>query len=62
MIFVLVLLSVSGFANHNEGMKQLKVTIPENLNYANVFDGIFEQYVDVCALTRAKTTNMETST
>lgn len=62
MIFVLVLLSVSGFANHNEGMKQLKVTIPENLNYANVFDGIFEQCVDVCALTRAKTTNMGTST
>ena len=38
--------------------KMLKVTIPENLDYSNVFDDIFEKYLDRNELIEVKTTNM----
>ena len=38
--------------------KILTVTIPEDLDYASVFDDIFEEYTSGCDLIRVKTTNM----
>lgn len=38
--------------------KQLKITIPENLDYTNIFDDIFATYAKHCQLQRVKTTNM----
>lgn len=38
--------------------KTLKVTIPEDLNYADIFNDIFEDYTNSCELTHVKTTNM----
>lgn len=38
--------------------KTLTVTIPEDLNYTEIFDDIFEQYTKSHELTRVKTTNM----
>ena len=38
--------------------KTLTVTIPEDLCYTEVFTDIWEEYTDVCELTRVKTTNM----
>ena len=38
--------------------KMLKVTIPENLDYSNVFDDIFEKYLESHELIEVKTTNM----
>ena len=37
---------------------ELTVTIPESLNYPNVFDDIFKKYARSARLTRVKTTNM----
>lgn len=42
---VMVALSLSGFGGKNSGCRQLKVTIPENLNYTNAFDDVFDKYV-----------------
>ena len=38
--------------------KVLSVTIPEDLNYSEVFDDIFETYTLSCQLVKVKTTNM----
>ncbi len=38
--------------------KTLKITIPEDLDYSSVFDGIFEEYTKTCELIKVKTTNM----
>ncbi len=40
--------------------KQLKITIPENLNYEGAFDDLFKEYADGCELDRVKTTNLGT--
>ena len=42
--------------NNNE--KSLKVTIPENLDYTNIFDDIFDKYTNNIELNKIKTTNM----
>lgn len=57
---VLMVLSATGFAESNRGVKQLKVVIPEHLNYTNVFDEVFEKYVSKVELRKVKTTNMGT--
>ncbi len=43
----------------NAGLyKTLNIVIPEDLNYCEVFDDVFEQYTAHCELVRVKTTNM----
>lgn len=60
IILVMMVLSVSGFGDRNTGYRQLRVTIPENLNYTDAFDEIFDQYVNNRELCKVKTTNMGT--
>ncbi len=38
--------------------RTLKITVPEDLNFAGAFDDIFEKYLGECTLTQVKTTNM----
>lgn len=38
--------------------KELKITIPENLDYTGIFDDVFSQYTSKHSLERVKTTNM----
>lgn len=38
--------------------KTLNITIPEDLDYTGVFDGILSRYTTSCELVRVKTTNM----
>lgn len=38
--------------------KELKVTIPENLDYTGIFDDLFARYTKKAELIRVKTTNM----
>lgn len=44
--------------NANTLCKTLSITIPEDLDYSEVFDDIWKQYTDSFELTRVKTTNM----
>ncbi|MCR5144022.1 MAG: DUF4956 domain-containing protein [Lachnospiraceae bacterium] len=38
--------------------KELRITIPENLDYTDIFDDLFEEYTSSSKLNRVKTTNM----
>lgn len=42
----------------HEKFKVLTVTIPEDLDYTEIFDDIFTEYTSHCELTKVKTTNM----
>lgn len=44
--------------NKKELRKNLKITIPENLNYTDVFDEILKKYTKSCKLKQVKTSNM----
>lgn len=53
-----VVLNVTRFAEGKQGEKQLKVTIPENLDYMGIFDDLFEKYTKEYHLLQVRTTNM----
>lgn len=55
---LMILLSKTSFGEKRETGKQLKVTVPENLNYMGMFDDIFEKYVNDVKLEKVKTTNL----
>lgn len=42
----------------NLAQRRLKIVIPENLDYEEVFNDLFEKYTDKCELRKSKTTNM----
>ena len=48
------------FGKTGEHTRQLKITIPENLDYEGMFDDLFEQYTRYHDLVRVRTTNMGT--
>ena len=52
------ILSKVALFNKNKKEKILKIMIPENLDYTNVFDDIFETYTEKVELEQVKTTNM----
>ena len=47
-----------GFGRSRRLYKTLSITIPEDLDYTDVFADIFEEYTSSAELTRVKTTNM----
>lgn len=47
-----------GERRNSEMYKTVSVTIPEDLDYSGVFDGIFAEYTSDYELVRVKTTNM----
>ena len=60
MAVFLVVLSVFRFGETAASSRQLKITIPENMDYYGLFDDIFEKYTSHHELVRVKTTNMGT--
>ena len=58
-LFVLVM-SLTGFGRDKTSGKQLKITIPENLDYEGLFDDLFEKYAVRWELCKVQTTNMGT--
>ena len=55
---ILILLSKSKFGEIKENTKILKITLPDNLDYTEVFDDIFTTYVKDHTLQQVKTTNL----
>lgn len=53
----LILYKIS-FGTHQLLEKDLRITIPENLDYTEVFDDIFDRYVKQAELIRVKTINL----
>ncbi len=56
-VFALVLSSMRFGSAGGEG-RVLQITIPENLNYTNVFDDVFEEFATDTTLVSTRTTNM----
>lgn len=55
---VMLVLNKSSFGEKKTTYKTLKVTIPENLDYYEVFNDIFEKYTGKVSLDRVKTVNL----
>ncbi|MBQ9765783.1 MAG: DUF4956 domain-containing protein [Lachnospiraceae bacterium] len=55
---IFLVLNKLNFGATKTVQKQLRVTIPEDLDYTGVFDDIFEEFTSSCELTKVKTTNM----
>lgn len=54
----LFLLSRFSFGEKKNVSKELRVTIPENLDYTDIFDDLFQKYTKTSSLIRVKTTNL----
>ena len=55
---VWLLLQALHYGEQKEVLKELRVTIPENLDYSGIFDDLFRKYTSFNRLNRVKTTNM----
>ncbi|MCR5431950.1 MAG: DUF4956 domain-containing protein [Lachnospiraceae bacterium] len=55
---VTIVISLIGLAQPARGTKQLKIVIPENLDYTTIFDDILDKYTSKAVLGRVKSTNM----
>ncbi len=54
----ITILSKIKLFDRDENEKELKIVIPENLDYTNIFDDIFKKYTKTANLEKTKTTNM----
>lgn len=55
---ILILLYQLGYGQEKSDVKELRITVPEDLNYQDAFTGILESYVNQYTLERVKTTNL----
>ncbi|MGN0993942.1 MAG: DUF4956 domain-containing protein [Butyricicoccus sp.] len=60
MAVFVFLLSTLRFGAGDEQERELKITIPENLDYDGLFDDLFQKYTRSAQLERVKTSNMGT--
>lgn len=60
MAAFLLLLSTLRFGAGKEEERELKITIPETLDYEGLFDDLFSQYTRSARLEKVKTSNMGT--
>lgn len=55
---VMLLLQSVNIFNKNDKMKNLRIVVPENLNYMEAFNEVFSKYTTKYELVKAKTTNL----
>ena len=55
---VMVLFAIIEIPDRKCGRLELKITVPENLNYVHCFDELFEKYTKYHKLTKAKTASL----
>jgi len=53
-----ILLNVLKFGENKKIVKELKITIPETLDYTGLFDDLFDKYTTSVELQKVKTTHM----
>ena len=58
ILTAILLYSLSKFGSQSNKARTMTVTIPEVLDYTDVFDDLFKKYTDECKLTQMKTSNM----
>lgn len=57
---LILLLEKVHFGDTVSGERQLRITIPEDMNHMGIFDDLFQAYTKYAHLERVKTTNMGT--
>ena len=60
MSVTVIVLTLISFGDKSAKMRQLRITIPEDLDYYELFDDLMEKYTKEWELSRVKTTNMGT--
>ncbi|WP_053982558.1 DUF4956 domain-containing protein [Niameybacter massiliensis] len=55
---IFVILYKTSFGEVKQDEKELRITIPENLDYTEIFDDLFETYTSEYTLDKVKTTNL----
>ena len=60
MAVLVLILTLTGLGDRGTRRRQLKITIPENLDYNELFDDLLEEYTVKSELIQVKTTNMGT--
>ena len=57
---ILLICNVSGFGENRNALNEkiLKITIPEDLDYSDLFDDLMEEYTEKYEIASVKTTNM----
>jgi hypothetical protein len=55
---VMVVLELTKFGASKSTEQVLKITIPENLDYQNAFDGVFNKYTSSCKRVKVKTADL----
>lgn len=55
-----IIFNTTSIGETKRSQKTLRITIPESLDYTDVFEDLFEKYTSSHELTRVKTTNMGT--
>lgn len=55
-----LILTFIGLGEHADNRRDLRITIPEDLDYSGIFDDLFARYTTSHSLDRVKTTNMGT--
>ena len=60
MAVLILVLGKLRFGETGKAQRQLKIMIPENLDYEEIFDDLFEKYTVSHELTKVRTTNMGT--
>ena len=58
MCLLLLVYAAMSFGRRPEEEKELKITIPENLDYTGLFDDLFAQYTRASELVSVRTTGM----
>ena len=60
MGIILLICNISGFGENRNALNEkiLKITIPEDLDYSDLFDDLMEEYTEKYEIASVKTTNM----
>ena len=58
VIVAIIIFAFNKIGSSLENNRKLKIVIPENLDYEDVFDDLLKQYTQTCELIKVKTTNM----
>lgn len=58
IILIMLVLKLVRYGETRHQQKDLRVTIPENLDYTGIFDELFEKFTNEHKLIQVKTTNM----
>ena len=58
IVVLTIFYTLIGLGNAKSAERELKITIPENIDFTNLFDDVFKEYTTYSELVRVRTVNM----